>query len=119
MVRFLLAVGLLVGGCKFDGGGIPRDAEPEFPDADPSCVPTGDEQCNTIDDDCDGPVDEDYPTLGDDCDGADDDECLEGTFACNEAGDGVACNDATDNIEELCDGAAADEDCDGMMDEGF
>jgi hypothetical protein len=117
MVRLVFAVGLVLGGCKFDGGGIPHDAEPEFPDADPSCVPTGDEQCNAIDDDCDGPVDEDFPTLGDDCDGADADECLEGTFVCNSAGDDVECDDVTDDIVEACDGA--DEDCDGMADDGF
>ena len=35
----------------------PEDAHPE---ADASCVPTGDETCNGLDDDCDGETDEDF-----------------------------------------------------------
>jgi hypothetical protein len=117
MVRLLFALGLVVGGCTFDQGGLHSDAAPEHPDANPDCVPTGNEQCNGLDDDCDGPIDEDFPTKDMPCDGADADDCMEGTWVCNPAGDGVVCNDETGDATEVCDGA--DNDCDGDTDEGF
>ncbi|HTM19488.1 MAG TPA: hypothetical protein VL172_03240, partial [Kofleriaceae bacterium] len=118
MVRWLCALGLVAGGCSFNQGGIHQDAGPEFPDADPSCVPTGNEQCNGLDDDCDGPIDEDFPTLDDPCDGADLDDCAEGTFVCSQDGTDVSCtDDDTENDVETCDGT--DEDCDGTPDDGF
>ncbi|MBU2260275.1 hypothetical protein KKC44_06780, partial [Patescibacteria group bacterium] len=79
---------------------------------------TGDnvEACNGLDDDCDTEVDEDFP-LGNECTvgtGA----CLaSGFFICSGTG-GVMC-DATagDPTTELCDGI--DNDCNGIIDDGF
>jgi hypothetical protein len=52
------------------------------------------------------------------CDGgADTDVCLEGTTSC--AGGAIACSDASASTTEACGGNAADEDCDGAVDEGF
>jgi len=83
------------------------------------CVPTGDEICDDIDNDCDGEVDEDFELGG---------ECSEGlgvcetpgVIVCNQAGDGTECNAMPSLIEpsaELCDGL--DNDCDGETDEDF
>jgi hypothetical protein len=74
------------------------------------------ELCNGADDDCDGEEDEDF-TVGDPCDGADTDMCMEGQFSCNQAGNGVECLDVGDNDIEVCN--MADEDCDGVNDNGF
>ena len=75
----------------------------------------GDETCNEIDDDCDGPVDEGFD-LGEACDGADSDECKEGVNVC--ALDGtVSCDDATGSTVETCNGM--DDDCVNGIDDGF
>lgn len=89
-------------------------------DNDPAVNPAALEICNGIDDDCDvnsadGVED---PLLGAACDGTgDSDFCLEGTFSC--AAGALLCSDATASTPELCAGDAADEDCDGEIDEGF
>ncbi|MEZ4466566.1 MAG: MopE-related protein [bacterium] len=76
----------------------------------------GPEQCNALDDDCDGRVDEDLG-VGD--------ACAEGVGACRIEGR-IVCRDeaavcdavAAEPGTERCD-APADEDCDGSADEGF
>ncbi len=75
------------------------------------------EQCNGIDDDCDGDVDEVFASLGDACDGSDADECKKGTFTCNADGSGVMCTGDTASSAEVCNGV--DDDCDGAVDEGL
>ena len=89
-----------------------------------------DETCNGVDDDCDGKVDEVassvcYPDMTDGCTIASDGSaacvglCHAGMGACT---DGTsACNGAVTPATEVCTtgkGLGADEDCDGMVDEG-
>ena len=79
-----------------------------------ACMPTP-ETCDGADNDCDGRVDEDFH-VGMPCDGPDADQCAEGMLEC----DGpmtTNCTDTTDDSVETCNGA--DDDCDGMIDEGF
>ncbi len=72
------------------------------------------ETCDGADDDCDGATDEGF-MVGVGCDGADADLCAEGAIECDGAG-GARCSDATPDNAEPCNGA--DDDCDGMTDEG-
>ncbi|MDQ3264877.1 MAG: MopE-related protein [Myxococcota bacterium] len=74
------------------------------------------ERCNGVDDDCDGVTDNGF-NVGQACDGPDTDFCSEGVLACNGAGDGTTCSDATGNTVETCNGL--DDDCDGTEDDGF
>ena len=74
------------------------------------------ESCNGEDDDCDGEIDENWPTLGEFCDGVDDDVCENGILICNDAGNGLRCDeDPSTNKPEICNGV--DDDCDGAVDE--
>ncbi len=75
------------------------------------------EECNGVDDDCDGDVDEDFPDLGDSCDNGETGECLEyGVMVCRSDGTGTECDaPAGTPTTEVCDGA--DNDCDGLIDE--
>ena len=86
------------------------DAPP--PDA---CI-ANPEQCNSMDDDCDGHVDEGFST-GLPCDGPDTDSCNEGTVVCNAMGTATMCSDTTSNSVEMCN--SIDDDCDGVIDDGF
>ncbi len=67
-----------------------------------------DEECNEVDDDCDGDTDEDFD-VGASCDTL----CGEGVFVCSDAGL-MACRTVPID-DELCNGR--DEDCDGRVDE--
>jgi hypothetical protein len=77
--------------------------------------------CDGRDDDCD-PTTEDGaadPALGTPCDGADTDACEEGTYVGCAAG-ALVCGDDTGETPERCSepaAPAADEDCDGSVDE--
>ena len=71
------------------------------------------ESCNLLDDDCDGQTDEDF-ALGVTCDGLDEDLCENGLTTCDGRG-GVGCFELV-SVEETCNGA--DDDCDGVTDEG-
>jgi hypothetical protein len=110
MPRRVLLLGLLFASCSFDEGGLPGNVDDSGP-GDPDGIAA------------DAGVDADLgcglPGAGDPCDGADTDDCEEGVQQCNQAGDALVCTDTTDSSMEICDGAAADEDCDGMSDEGF
>jgi len=91
--------------------------EEEHLDADFGYYYCKPEECNGVDDDCDGQVDEDFP-LGDACDGDDSDLCTNGTFTCTDDGSGVECvNESEENITELCN--LLDDDCDGEIDEDY
>ncbi|MCK9463254.1 MAG: MopE-related protein, partial [Proteobacteria bacterium] len=84
------------------------------------------EECNDIDDDCDGTIDDNNPEGGDGCyptgyDGCDPDgagclgECEGGTWMCLVGGD-LSCEDYVTEIDEICN--AKDDDCDGTADDG-
>lgn len=77
----------------------------------------GHERCNGLDDDWNGVVDENWPMLGSPCDGADPDDAACGRFVCREDGTGAECREDAVPREERCSGA--DDDCDGLVDEGF
>jgi hypothetical protein len=64
------------------------------------------EECNDIDDDCDGSVDEGFG-VGEACDGPDSDQCLDDVRSC------AGCSLGPDKLE-ICNGE--DDDCDGVVD---
>mgnify|MGYP002632018335 CR=1 FL=1 len=70
------------------------------------------EQCNGVDDDCDGEIDEDIPGTGATC-GPTEGVCQRGATACIDGN--LVCDGIVELGEEVCDGE--DNDCDGLVDE--
>lgn len=92
-----------------DGGDDGGDDGPS-PDA---CVPTGDETCNGLDDDCDTRVDEEIAQVGQTC-GTDVGECTAGVYECTGTGP-LRCTGVA-GAPETCNNL--DDNCNGMTDEG-
>jgi hypothetical protein len=96
-----------------DAGGVRCSTDPGGSDSVPRA-----EVCNGRDDDCNGMIDDTFE-LGAPCDG--EGACGAGVRECDDAG-GVRCSSDADGsasqaIDEACN--AADDDCDGTIDEGF
>jgi len=103
--------------CGMDEGecvsGIRRCVSGSFGACEGAIGPS-DEECNGLDDDCDGSIDEDVMGLGESC-GTDEGECVAGMTGC--VGGAVVCVGGTEPAEEVCDGL--DNDCDGLVDDGI
>jgi hypothetical protein len=76
------------------------------------------EQCNNVDDDCDGAIDDGNPNGGGGCSTGLPGACATGTVACGAAGL-LQCQVVTPvgQLTETCNGL--DDDCDGQIDDGF
>jgi hypothetical protein len=99
-----------------EGATLCVDGQPACDDATGSTV----DLCDGQDEDCDpsSPDGSEDPLVGVACDGPQDsDLCLEGTSECSDGS--LACSDSTGSTVEVCAGDGADEDCDGLVDEGF
>lgn len=80
---------------------------------DGEVTPAPMEECDTLDDDCDGTTDEGWD-VGLPCDGGDMDLCEEGAYYCSLTS-GRQCSDTSGDSEEICEGH--DNDCDTLIDE--
>ena len=117
--------GATVAACRAPSGYVVDDGDCD--DEDPSVHPAADEQCNGVDDDCDGSIDDGltsstwYPDR--DSDGYGDSTA--GIEACEAPGEYIAeagdCDDGDAAVHpgatELCNGV--DDDCDTEIDEGL
>ncbi len=98
-----------IGQCGPDGDTVVCDATAGDP---------ADEQCNGLDDDCDGTTDEGYDGINTACTVGVGVCAATGVRRCSPDGSAVAC-DATPGMagNEICNGL--DDDCDGTTDEGY
>jgi len=96
------AVGECAGGVKVCDGGQVKCSKP----------PTA-EQCDNLDNNCNGVVDENNPEGGAQC-GTNVGECVAGIMTCNSSTQTVECIGATGPTSEVCDNL--DNDCDGFFD---
>ncbi len=102
-------IGGCVAGVQTCAGGMFRSCVGE--------VRPGVETCNGLDDDCDGEPDDGDPGGGIACASASPGVCRPGTTRCREGAVVCVPNVAPNAMVERCD--ALDNDCDGMIDEGF
>src|SRR3954468_16861809 len=119
--RFWLISLVLVAACASGGKDMPDGSTTGAADASTvdGCTPDpAGESCNGKDDDCDGKVDETFTQLGM--------TCTAGQGACMHSGHYACSSDHTATVcdtgpgmpgNETCNGM--DDDCDGMIDEGF
>ncbi|MCA9541700.1 MAG: hypothetical protein KC620_22540, partial [Myxococcales bacterium] len=102
-----------VGVCRADGRRVCADGQLVC-NAN-SGAPRG-EQCNALDDDCDGRTDEDFQ-LGEACTSGLGVCAAQGVYACGDNGDRRCTAEPGAPHAEACN--ARDDDCDGTTDEGF
>ncbi len=102
--------------CGVPAGYVEIDGDCD--DDDEAVNPAAAEACNEVDDDCDGQMDDGFDA-GAVC-AAGVGACRRaGTRACNDLGDGTTCDAEPGRpAAERC-GNGADDDCDGITDEGF
>jgi hypothetical protein len=99
-------------GAGGDGGVDANGDAPDSSTPSDACVPTSEELCDNIDNDCDGMTDEDAMDVGDTC-GDPDPPCSLGVFECNA---GVLECTGVVPTPEVCDDV--DNNCNGTADEG-
>jgi hypothetical protein len=104
-----------------DAAAIDAKVGPDAPPDATPCIPAPDgiERCNGIDDNCNGQIDEGFPGVGN--------PCNVGVGACARSGSTVCTPDGTSTQcsvmpgapgPELC-GNGLDDNCNGLVDEGF